>query len=131
MTLLALLTDLSARGVIVTVAGDAIELDAPADALTDDDVVALRESKPDIIRLLRLADGLPVDDDAAATLALDEVDPAGVPTCKSCGGLCDVQTLDDRWHCSHCDPLAEHRRRRTERLLRSAAAIRYTGNRNG
>ncbi len=131
MTVETLLADLSARGVVVTVAGDSIELDAPAGVLTDDDVGALRESKPDIIRRLRLAEGLPIDDDAARLLAMDEVDPADVPTCTSCGRLCDVQTLDDAWHCTQGDPLAEARQQRTQRLLRRAAAIRYTHKRNG
>jgi len=131
MTPDSLLADLSARGVVAVLAGDEIKLRAPAGSLTDDDVVVLRDHKPDVLRLLRLAEGLPIDDDAARLLAMDEVDPADVPTCTSCGRLCDVQSLDDAWHCTPCDPLAEARRRRTERLLRSVAAIRYTHNRNG
>lgn len=131
MTVQALLTGLSARGVFVAVVGDSIELDAPVGTLTDDDVVALRKSKPEIVRLLRLAGGLPIDDDVARLLAMDEVDPADVPTCTSCGQWCDVQTLDDTWHCTPCDPLAEARRHRTERLLRRVAAIRYTRKRSG
>jgi len=126
-----LLADFVARGVVVAIAGDDIKLRAPAGSLTDADLDVLRDHKPDIIRLLRLADGLPIDDTAARLLAMDEVDPADVPTCTSCGRLCDVQTLDDAWHCTPCDPLAEDRRRRTEKLLRTAAAIRYTHNRNG
>jgi hypothetical protein len=131
MSVETLLDDLETRGVIVTVAGDSIELDAPAGVLTDADVAALRESKSDIIRLLRLAEGLPIDDDAARLLATDEVDPADVPPCTSCGRLCDSQTLDDAWHCTRCDPLAEAQRQRTERLLRASAAIRYIHKRNG
>lgn len=131
MTPETLLAGLSARGVVVALDCGDIKLRGPAAAITDDDVVALRNHKRDVIRLLRLAEGLPIDDEAAALLAMDEVDPDDVPVCKSCGRLCDVQTLDDRWHCSPCDPNAGERRRRTERLLRSAAAIRYTHNRNG
>ena len=131
MTPLTLLNDLSARGVAVTVVGDSIELDAPAETLTDDDIVFLRESKSDIIRLMRLAEGLPIDDNAARLRAMELVDPADVPICKSCGRFCDAQTLDDAWHCSPCDPLADERKRRTERLIRQAESIRYNSNRNG
>jgi hypothetical protein len=49
MTPLALITDLSARGVIVTVAGNAIRLDAPVGVLTDADVAALRELKQQVL----------------------------------------------------------------------------------
>lgn len=54
---------------------------------------------------------------------LEEVDFDDVPVC-SCGRYCDVQTLDDAWHCSHCDPNGEERRRRTRRLLATAKRIR-------
>ncbi|WDQ19015.1 hypothetical protein [Rhodopirellula sp. P2] len=131
MTPETLITGLVARGVRVSIDGDDIKLGGRVAAITDDYLGMLRESKPEIMRLLRLAEGLPGDDDAAQLLAMDEVDPANVPTCLSCGQLCDVQTLDDVWHCTSCDPLAEARRQGTEDLLRSAAAIRYTQNRNG
>lgn len=49
MTPLALITDLSARRVVVTVTGNAIELDAPAGVLTDADVTALRQLKQQVI----------------------------------------------------------------------------------
>ena len=127
----ALLGDLSARGIVVMVNGDSLELDAPAESLTDGDLVVVRQFKPDIVRLLRLAGGLPIDDGAARLLAMDEVDPSDLPTCPSCGRLCDVQTLDDHWRCSPCDPDAGQRRRRTKTLQRTAAAIRYIHNRNG
>lgn len=54
---------------------------------------------------------------------LEEVDFDDVPVC-SCGRYCDVQTLDDAWHCSECDPSAEERRKRTQRLLANAKRIR-------
>lgn len=53
-----------------------------------------------------------------------EVDPADVPACDRCGNPCDVQSLDDAWHCSACDPLTDQRKRRTKRLLQHVAAIR-------
>lgn len=131
MTVEALLADLSARDVVVTVAGDSIELDAPAGVLTDADLVALRNHKPDVLQSLRLAQGLPIHDAAARLLAMEEVEPDEVPVCSACGRFCDVQTCDDAWHCSICDPLAGERRQRTERLLQLAALIRYTDSRNG
>ena len=64
--------------------------------------------------------------EAAAMLdELEEVDFDDVPVC-SCGRYCDVQTLDDCWHCSQCDPDAEERRKRTQRLLATAERIRRT-----
>ncbi|QDV57202.1 hypothetical protein [Rosistilla oblonga] len=53
MTTETLLADLSTRGVVITVAGDSIELDAPAGVLTDDDVVVLREHKSRVLDSLR------------------------------------------------------------------------------
>ena len=66
-----------------------------------------------------------IDAEAAALLdELEEVDLDDVPVC-SCGRYCDVQTLDDRWHCSHCHPTeAEQRRKQTQRLLAAANRIR-------
>lgn len=54
MTAETLLADLSARGVVVTVAGSSIELDAPAGVLTDDDVVVLRDHKSAVLDSLRI-----------------------------------------------------------------------------
>lgn len=123
----SLLSDLSHRGVRVTIAGSCIELDAPASTLTDADIRLLREHKDAVVRQLRLAEGLPVDDDADAVLAMDEVDATELSTCPTCCQLCDVQTLDDSWHCSTCSPVdADARRQRTQRLLRAAHEIRYT-----
>lgn len=74
----------------------------------------------------------PIDDgpwiiDAEAAAELDEfteVDFDDVPVC-SCGRYCDVQKLDERWHCSHCNPAdPEHRRKQTQRLLAAAERIR-------
>ncbi|MGB7329540.1 MAG: hypothetical protein WBD31_31995 [Rubripirellula sp.] len=53
MTAETLLATLSTRGIIVTVAGDSIELDAPAGVLTDNDVSTLRERKADVLTSLR------------------------------------------------------------------------------
>ncbi len=131
MTPETLMMSFADRGIAVALAGDDIKLSASKGIVTPEDVGTLRNHKPDVIRLLRLADGLPIDDEAAAFLVMDEVDPADVPVCESCGRLCNVQTLDDAWHCSPCDPKADERRRRTERLLRASAAIRYTHTRNG
>ena len=36
--------------------------------------------------------------------ALDELDSADVPMCDRCTRFCDVQSLDNSWNCSHCDP---------------------------
>ncbi|TWT69452.1 hypothetical protein [Crateriforma conspicua] len=131
MTPDTLLTNFADRGIVIALAGDDIKWSASKGIVTPGDVGTLRDHKPGMIRLLRLAEGLPADDDAAQLLSMDEVDPADVPVCDSCGRLCDVQRLDDAWHCSRCDPKADERRRRTEGLLRSSAAIRYTSKRNG
>jgi len=65
-----------------------------------------------------------INTEASALLdELEEVDFDDVPVC-SCGRYCDVQTLDDAWHCSHCDPNAEERRKRTQRLLAATKRIR-------
>jgi hypothetical protein len=65
-----------------------------------------------------------IDAEASALLdELEEVDFDDVPVC-SCGRYCDVQTLDDAWHCSYCDPNAEERRKQTNRLLVAAKRIR-------
>ena len=53
MTAETLLATFSTRGIIVTVAGDSIELDAPAGVLTDNDVSTLRERKADVLTTLR------------------------------------------------------------------------------
>ncbi|WDQ15725.1 hypothetical protein [Rhodopirellula sp. P2] len=131
MTPDTLLAGFSARGIIVTLVGDDIKLRARDGILTDDDVIVLRDSKSDVLRWLRVAEGLPVDDDAAELLSLDEVDPSEIPTCESCGRLNDVQTGGSKWHCSQCDPSAESRRQLASRLIRSAHSIRYTDKRNG
>lgn len=121
-----LLAESDDRSIVVSLAGNDIKLSAPRGVLTPDYVGAFRDHKPDIIRLLRLAEGLPVDDDAAWLLSLDEVDPADVPVCPLCGRYGDVQTLDDSWHCTPCDPLADGRKRRTERFLRCAQLLHKT-----
>lgn len=65
-----------------------------------------------------------IDAEAAAMLdELEEVSFDDVPVCSR-GRYCDVQTLDDAWHCSHCDPNAEKRRKRTQRLLAATERIR-------
>ena len=155
MTTAALLNDLSARGVLLALDGDSLDIDAPVGVLADADIESLRSAKPDIIRLLRLAEGLPVDDDdsvvemlpqqnglriaeglpvddeAAIVLAMDEVDAGDVPVCATCGSHCDTESIMGTWRCSACDPGAESRRCNTERWLRAAAAIRYNCKRHG
>lgn len=78
MTTQTLVADLWACGIVVIEAGDSIGQDASTGVLTDD-VVILRESKRDIIRLLRLWEELPVDGEMAELLAMDEVDPVDIP----------------------------------------------------
>lgn len=131
MTPETLLNDFADRGIVIALAGDNIKLSASKGIVTPEDVGTLRDHKPDVVRLLRLAEGLPVDEEAAALLAMDEVDPADVPVCESCGRLRGVIRGDGSWYCSPCDPNSEERRKRVERLLRKAAAIRYNQKRNG
>jgi hypothetical protein len=60
------------------------------------------------------------------------IDPNDVPTCETCGRLCDTLTVDDAWLCSRCDSVATIGRRKIERLMQQAKSIRcYDGRRNG
>ena len=131
MTPQTVLTDLWSRGVVIAPADNEISLRAPTGILGDQDVVFIRNHKREILGLLRLLDGLPVDEEASALLAMEELDAEEVPACPDCNRLCNVQTLDDAWHCSPCAPKADERRRRIEILLRASDAIRYTHTRNG
>jgi len=127
----ALLVQLSNRGFRFTLADGNIKMCGPFSGITSDEVVALRNAKPDIVRLLTLLEGQPANGEALRLLAMDEVDPGAVPSCESCGRIRDVQTLDDQWRCSSCDPDSGERQRRTERLIRLAESIRYTQSGNG
>jgi len=126
-----LIADLAKRDIVVTRANESLGVDAPAGVLTDADLTTLQNHKAELLRFFRLSEGLPIDDEAARLLAMEEVDADEVPVCPSCGRFCDVQTGDDAWHCGGCDPLADERRRRTEEWMRRAAVIRYTDSRNG
>ena len=54
-----------------------------------------------------------------------ELDSSDVPACPRCNDLCDLETLDGRWHCSRCDPSGVDRiRRTTSRLLMHVASLR-------
>ena len=53
MTAAALLDELQARGAVLTVNGDRIQVEAPRAAITPELRAALVEHKPDILRLLR------------------------------------------------------------------------------
>jgi hypothetical protein len=68
VTAAALLKRLRARGVIVHADGNRLRL-RPANAVTDDEVEALRRLKPEILRMLRLT--LPTEAAAAALPNLD------------------------------------------------------------
>ncbi len=125
MTPGSLIISFAERGIRVELAGDYVKLSATKGAVTHDDKSAIRDQKQGVIRILRLVEGLPVNAEANILLSKDEVDPEKIPACESCGGLCDVQTLDDEWHCNLCDPEAGERRLRTERYLRTIAVIRY------
>ena len=93
----ALLVQLSNRGFRFTLADGNIKMCGTVSGITSDEVVALRNAKPDIARLLTLLEGQPANGEALRLLAMDEVDPGAVPSCESCGRICDVQTLDDQW----------------------------------
>ncbi|WP_144059762.1 TubC N-terminal docking domain-related protein [Rhodopirellula sallentina] len=80
-----MLSDLSARGVVVTVARGSIELDAPAGSLTDDDVVALRESKTEILEALRSRCRPHNDPDNYIEVPVDRRPGWVRATCKLCG----------------------------------------------
>ncbi|GAA5509525.1 hypothetical protein Rcae01_05024 [Novipirellula caenicola] len=67
-------------------------------------------------RTRRLAWGMAADDDAERHLAMDEMDPADVPTCPRCRRVCDTQRMDDDWRCSRCDTEAREIRQRTRRF---------------
>ncbi len=124
MTPVEMLLELEDRGVQITLVGDSLSVDAPHGVLSEDDVQQLRDRKTDLVRLLRLAAGLTVDDEAAELLDCDEVDPDMVPVCESCGRYCDVETLDEIWICSRCDSEATTRKQRTLRILSRASQSR-------
>jgi len=60
---LALYHDLKKRGVLIEADGDALRIDAPVGALTDEDKAALREAKPALLRFLSGARREPEGDD--------------------------------------------------------------------
>lgn len=132
MTADLLLVNLAARGVSVTADGGSIELDAEAGVLTDDDLRALKDQKRGVLRLLRLAEGSPVDESASRLLAMDQLAPSDLPICATCGRLSDTETMDSAWHCSRCDTSAKYRHEETQRWLRNAETIRnYHQHSNG
>jgi hypothetical protein len=114
MSVCSQLGDILDRGTLVNIEAGSLLIDAPAGALSEADVERLRIAKPDIIRAVQLFDAI---DDSG----LEEVDPADVPACESCGRTFDVesvtQTTEIAWRCSHCDPSAAMRRRITSRWL--------------
>lgn len=117
---------LDRAGITVRVDGGAI-VARPSSYITTDIDAAIRRDKPELVRLLRLAEGLPVDDDAARLLDSELVDPEAVPICLACGRYSDVLTLADEWRCSKCDPQAKDRKMLTLRLLSfSRASARAT-----
>lgn len=119
----ALLDELAARDVVVTLCGESLEIDAPRNSLSDDDIDALQHNKHEIIRELRLANGLAADNKIAKWFECDEVDITSVPVCQRCSRYCDVQLMDDSWRCSNCDPSVETIRRRTSELLQRKSRI--------
>ncbi|GAA4455846.1 hypothetical protein [Novipirellula rosea] len=123
MSAALLLDELAARDVVVTLSGESLEIDAPRNSLSNDDINALQQSKRDIIRKLRVANGLSADDSVAKWFECDEVDIELVPVCKRCSQYCDVQLMDDSWRCSYCDPGVEAIRRRTSELLQRKSRI--------
>jgi hypothetical protein len=124
MTVAELLAELAARGVVIKRAGDLLNIDAPRGTLQENDLAMLRERKADVMRWLRLAEGLPVDRRATELLGCAEIDPEAVPSCLVCGLLCDTQTMTDVWRCSRCDRRAAERRLRTVRLWAHAARLK-------
>jgi len=79
MTATQLIDDLFESGIELSVAGESIRLVYPTGSLTDTDVDNLRRLKTDVLQRLRLAEGLPVDANAAMLLGLDQVDPDTLP----------------------------------------------------
>lgn len=119
-----LLSSLTSQGVTLATFGDSLKVSAPLGSLTDSDIAAMREHKLGILRLLRLAEGLPSDDVAEQLMAMQEVDPRDVPVCPTCDELFDTQVDDQSWICSRCDPTATDRRNRTKELLDHGERIR-------
>lgn len=74
-----LLQDLQSRGVIVTAAGDKINVEGPENVLTDDLLVTLREHKAGLLAALAPKPG----------------------TCPACLSALDQQS-NDCWYCSGC-----------------------------
>ena len=108
---------LTCRGVILRLVGDAIEYDAPVGSITDADIVALRNAKAAIVNLMRSRGSDQIGEAFDPIADALEVDPADVPHCDRCGELCDSESVDGRWHCTPCDPVAAERRRYVTREL--------------
>ncbi len=112
------------RGIAISVVGDSIEILAEPGALSDADIECVKSNKADLVKWLRLLEGLPIDDDAAFALRCSEVDPDCVPICKTCARYCDTESLCGRWLCSRCDKQCEERRKLTSRILRERDLVR-------
>ena len=96
MTATAILTDLSARGVLIWAEADRLKFDAPSGTLTDVDRAALREHKAELLALLRR----PALGSAVRPLT---VRARRLTVCPfdGCGG--DLATNGDSRYCRACD----------------------------
>ncbi|QDV71736.1 hypothetical protein Poly24_54760 [Rosistilla carotiformis] len=76
MNIDALLDNLAELGAVLSIRGNDLDIDAPAGVLTDRDIEALRAAKPELLRLQRIAEGLPPSEAAAECLEWIAIDPA-------------------------------------------------------
>lgn len=94
-----LLTGFALRGVNITLVGDAIAFDAPAEVLTSADLDVLRSAKPAIIEHLR---SVPDADDQAVA---PDADRDGGILCPRCRGR-NLIDDPDGIRCVDCDAMA-------------------------
>jgi hypothetical protein len=126
-----LMRELAVAGVVLSVEGDRLAFDAPADVVTDNLLGRMRSDRAGLLALLdpgpgTVAETLPKAAPAVVAIveAFEELSPDDVPPCDACGRYCDVETLAGRWCCLRCDPEADARRLRTERLMARSAAMK-------
>ncbi len=87
------LTDLSDRGIVISLAGDSLAYDAPPDTLTDADVAILRRYKPEIMDHLRSHHRTTDEPEPEPVTEPPQPAPSG-PTCQFCGSA-DLFDSDD------------------------------------
>ena len=127
--LVELLAECKTLGIRLSAAeGGGLEIDAPQDALTPNLLDRLKACKADLLAILRRdpearEEQLAIALEACGLDPAEEIDPADLIPCPTCGRLELWETLSGTWRCLRCDPptkarrlaeTAEHIRRRAK-----------------